>query len=83
MKQMKTLPNQPDRIALDPTQLFNDILAAHAEIVRQGAQRAQAEEQERRQRHQQVLGSLDDIDRDRLAEWRRDDREADDAERAE
>lgn len=77
------LTNQPDRITLDPSRLFNDILAAHAELARQGAERAQAEEQERRNRYQQVLGSLDDIDRDRLAEWRRDDREADEAERAE
>lgn len=31
------LTNQPDRITLDPSRLFNDILAGHAELQRQQA----------------------------------------------
>lgn len=73
--ELKTLPNQPARIAIDPRDFVR--------LQQQAAERTQAEEQQRRERHQQVLGSLDDIDRDRLAEWRRDDREANEAERAE
>lgn len=75
--ELKTLPNQPARITIDPRAFVQDIATGFARLQKQ------AEEQQRRERHQQVLGSLDDIDRDRLAEWRRDDREADEAERAE
>lgn len=81
--ELKTLPNQPARIAIDPRDFVRDLQTGFARLQQQAAERTQAEEQQRRERHQQVLGSLDDIDRDRLAEWRRDDREANEAERAE
>lgn len=64
------LDNQPDRIALDPAQFMNDIVTGFARLQQQVARAA-------------VIAQADEIDRDRIAEWRRDDREADEAERAE
>lgn len=64
------LPNQPDRIALNPGDFMNDIVTGFARLQQQIAKAA-------------VVAQDDEIDRDRLAEWRRDDREADEAERAE
>lgn len=64
------LPNQPDRIALNPGDFMNDIVTGFARLQQQIAKAA-------------VIAQADEIDRDRIAEWRRDDREADEAERAE
>lgn len=75
------LPNQPARIAINPRDFVRDLQTGFARLQQQAAECTQAEEQQRRERYQQVVGSLDDIDRDRLAEWRRDDREQFDSER--
>lgn len=64
------LPNQPDRIALNPGDFMNDIVTGFARLQQQVARAA-------------VLGQADEIDRDRIADMRRDDREASEQERAE
>ena len=64
---MKTLPNQPDRIAINPRDFVRDLQTGFSRLQQQ-VKRAE------------VLGRMDDIDRDRLEQWRRDDREMLDSE---
>lgn len=65
-----TLPDQPDRIALNPGEFMNDIVTGFA---RQQQQIAKAT----------VIGQMDDLERDRLEQWRKDGREDADDERRE
>ena len=64
------LPNQPDRIALNPGEFMNDIVTGFARLQSQIAKA-------------QVIAQMDDADRDRLEQWRKDGREDADEERAE
>lgn len=67
---MATIPKQPDRIALNPGEFMNDIVTGFARLQSQIAKA-------------QVIAQMDDADRDRLEQWRKDGREDADEERAE
>jgi hypothetical protein len=68
--ELKTLPNQPARIAINPRDFVRDLQTGFARLQQQVARA-------------NVLGRMDDMDRDRLEQWRKDGREDADEERAE
>lgn len=68
--ELKTLPNQPARIAIDPRDFVADLQTGFARLQQQVARA-------------NVLGRMDDMDRDRLEQWRRDDRDLFESERDE